>query len=149
VPENCDQGIFFNGSVKKRIVGVFIERIRSFTGSRVPTMTKRAEKLAIRESGSTAVKTNETIAVFIQTSHVATEKMPRPWSQQARQLTPQKITVAHLGNQGCCVHIHTGRWPVPLVGSRLESRSAALRGFSATTTTTIKRRCAVSRSVFV
>jgi len=43
----------------------------------------------------------------------------------------------------------SGRWPVPLVGSRLESRSAALGGFSATTTSTIKRRCAVSRSVFV
>jgi len=28
----------------------------------------------------------------------------------------------------------SGRWPVPLVGSRLESRSAALAGFSATTT---------------
>jgi len=37
-----------------------------------------------------------------------TEKMLRPWSQQARQLTPQCGTVAHLGNQGCCVHIHTG-----------------------------------------
>ena len=34
--------------------------------------------------------------------------MLRPLSQQARQLTPQKRTVAHLGNQGCCVHIHTG-----------------------------------------
>jgi len=43
----------------------------------------------------------------------------------------------------------SGRWPVPLVGSRLESRSAALGGFSATTTSTIKHRCAVSRSVFV
>ena len=31
----------------------------------------------------------------------------------------------------------------------VESRSAALGGFSATTTSTIKRRCAVSRSVFV
>jgi len=38
----------------------------------------------------------------------ATEKMLRPWSQQARQLTPQRRTVSHLGNQGCCVHIHTG-----------------------------------------
>jgi len=43
----------------------------------------------------------------------------------------------------------SGRSPVPPVGSRLESRSAALGGFSATTTSTIKRRCAVSRSVFV
>jgi len=34
--------------------------------------------------------------------------MLRPWSQQARQLTPRRGTVAHLGNQGCCVHIHTG-----------------------------------------
>jgi len=25
VPENCDQGIFFNGSAKKRIVAVFIQ----------------------------------------------------------------------------------------------------------------------------
>jgi len=24
------------------------------------------------------------------------------------KLTPQRGTVAHLGNQGCCVHIHTG-----------------------------------------
>ena len=23
-------------------------------------------------------------------------------------LTPQRRAVAHLGNQGCCVHIHTG-----------------------------------------
>jgi len=40
----------------------------------------------------------------------ATEKMLRPWSwsQQARQLTPRRGTVAHLRNQGCCVHIHTG-----------------------------------------
>jgi len=43
----------------------------------------------------------------------------------------------------------SGRWPVPLVGSSLESRSAALGGFLATTTSTIKRRCAVSHSVFV
>ena len=28
--------------------------------------------------------------------------------QQARQLTPRRGTVAHLGNRGCCVHIHTG-----------------------------------------
>jgi len=37
------------------------------------------------------------------------------------------------------------------VGSRLESRSAALGGIlgAATTTSTIKRRCAVARSVFV
>jgi len=34
--------------------------------------------------------------------------MRRPWSQQARQLTPRRGTVAHLGNRGCCVHIHTG-----------------------------------------
>jgi len=27
--------------------------------------------------------------------------------QQARQLTPQRGTVAQLGNRGCCVHIHT------------------------------------------
>jgi len=38
----------------------------------------------------------------------STEKMRRPWSQQARQLTPRRGTVAHLGNQGCCVHIHKG-----------------------------------------
>jgi len=37
-----------------------------------------------------------------------TEKLLRPWSQQARQLTPQRGTVAHLGNRGSCVHIHTG-----------------------------------------
>jgi len=37
----------------------------------------------------------------------ATGKMLRPWSQQARQLTPRRGTVAHLGNPGC-VHIHTG-----------------------------------------
>ena len=42
-----------------------------------------------------------------------------------------------------------GVWPVPLMSSRLISRGAALGGFSATTTSTIKRRCAVSRSVFV
>ena len=47
--------------------------------------------------------------------------------------------------------ILSGRWPVPLVGSRLESRSAAPGGSlgSATTTSTIERRCAVARSVFV
>jgi len=47
----------------------------------------------------------------------------------------------------------SGRWPVPLVCSRLESRSAELRGSlgAATTTSTIKRRClcAVARSVFM
>jgi len=37
----------------------------------------------------------------------STEKMLRPWSQQAR-LTPRRGTVAHLGNYGCWVHIHTG-----------------------------------------
>jgi len=37
-------------------------------------------------------------------SGLATEKMLRPWSQQARQLTPRRGTVAHLGNRGCCVH---------------------------------------------
>jgi len=31
--------------------------------------------------------------------------MLRPWSQQARQLTPRRGTVAHLGNRGCCLHI--------------------------------------------
>ena len=44
----------------------------------------------------------------------STEKMLRPWSQQARQLTLRRGTVAHLGNQGCCVHIHTGKF----IGSR-------------------------------
>jgi len=29
-----------------------------------------------------------------------------PWSQQARQLTPRRGTVAHLRNRGCGVHIH-------------------------------------------
>ena len=28
----------------------------------------------------------------------STEKMVSPWSQQARQLTPRRETVAHLGN---------------------------------------------------
>ena len=32
--------------------------------------------------------------------------MLRPWSQQARQLTPRRGTLAHLGNLGCYVHIH-------------------------------------------
>jgi len=36
------------------------------------------------------------------------EKMPRPWSQQTRQLTSRRGTVAHPGNRGCFVHIHTG-----------------------------------------
>jgi len=40
--------------------------------------------------------------------YLATEKILRPWSQQARQLTPRRGTVAHLGNRGCCVHIHMG-----------------------------------------
>jgi len=38
--------------------------------------------------------------------------MLRPWSQQARQLTSRRGTVAHLGNPGCCVHIHTGNLSV-------------------------------------
>jgi len=38
---------------------------------------------------------------------ISTENILRPWSQKARQLTPRRGTVAHLGNQGCCVHIHT------------------------------------------
>ena len=39
--------------------------------------------------------------------------MLRPWSQQARQLTPRRGTIAHLGNRGCCCfHIHTG-WHAP------------------------------------
>jgi len=38
----------------------------------------------------------------------ATEKMLRPSAQKARQLTPRRGTVTHLGNQDCCVHIHTG-----------------------------------------
>jgi len=51
--------------------------------------------------------------------YVATEQMLRPWSQQARQLTLRRRTVAHLGDQGCSVHIHTGVrlgvWGVVLV----------------------------------
>jgi len=45
----------------------------------------------------------------------------------------------------------SGRWPDHLVGSRLKSKSAALGGSlgAATTTSTIKRHCAVARSVFV
>jgi len=45
----------------------------------------------------------------------------------------------------------SGRWPVPLVGSRLEIRSTALGGSlgAATTTSTNKRRYAVARSGFV
>jgi len=36
-----------------------------------------------------------------------TEKMLRLWSQQARQLTPRRGTVAHLGSQGLlCSHSH-------------------------------------------
>jgi len=37
-----------------------------------------------------------------------TEKMLLSRSQQARQLTRRSGTVAHLGNRGCCLHIHTG-----------------------------------------
>ena len=37
-----------------------------------------------------------------------TEKVLRPCSQQARQLTPRRGTVAHLGNRVCCVLIHAG-----------------------------------------
>ena len=29
----------------------------------------------------------------------ATDKLPRPWSQQARQLTPRRAPVAHLRNR--------------------------------------------------
>ena len=36
------------------------------------------------------------------------QKMLCPWSQQTRQLTSRRGTVAHIGNRGCCVHIHTG-----------------------------------------
>jgi len=43
---------------------------------------------------------------------VPIEKMLRPWSQQVQQLTPRRGTVAHLENQGCCVHIHTGNLSV-------------------------------------
>ena len=43
---------------------------------------------------------------------VAREKMLRPWSQQARQLSPRRGMVAHLGNRGCCVHTHTGNLSV-------------------------------------
>jgi len=45
------------------------------------------------------------IYIYIYTS---TEKMLRLCSQQTRQLTPRRGTVAHLGNQECCVHIRTG-----------------------------------------
>jgi len=34
------------------------------------------------------------------------QKMSCPWSQLARQLTPRRGTVAHLGNLFLCVHIH-------------------------------------------
>jgi len=44
----------------------------------------------------------------IQAVITSTEKMLRPWSQQARQLTPRRGAVAHLGDRGCCVHIRTG-----------------------------------------
>ena len=39
---------------------------------------------------------------------VGVEEMLRPLSRQARQLTPRRGTVAHLGNRGRCDHIHTG-----------------------------------------
>jgi len=42
----------------------------------------------------------------------STETLLRPWSQQARLLTPRGETVAHLGNQGCCAHMHTGNLSV-------------------------------------
>jgi len=35
------------------------------------------------------------------------EMLPQ-WSQQVRQLTPRRGTVALLGNRGRCAHIHTG-----------------------------------------
>jgi len=43
----------------------------------------------------------------------ATEKMLRSWSQQVQQLTPRRGTVAHPGNLGCCVDIHTGNLSLP------------------------------------
>ena len=65
-------------------------------------MVRRARRTRARsapgQSGACSAPTRGT----------TTEKMLRPWSQQARQLTPQGRTVGHLGNQGCCVHIHTG-----------------------------------------
>ena len=48
----------------------------------------------------------------------ATDKLPRPWSQQARQLTPRRGTVAHLGNQFFGVHIHMGNLWVEHLGNQ-------------------------------
>jgi len=48
---------------------------------------------------------------------LSTEKMRRSWSQQARQLTPRRGTVAHLGNLGCCVHLHTGNLSLFMKGA--------------------------------
>ena len=53
------------------------------------------------------------------TRGTTTDKMLRPWLQQARQLTPRRGTVAHLGNQGCCVHIHKGNLSLWLVAIKL------------------------------
>jgi len=44
----------------------------------------------------------------------APPRQRRSWSQQVRQLTPQRGTVAHPGNQDCCVHIHTGIYRPPM-----------------------------------
>jgi len=50
--------------------------------------------------------------------------MPRPWSQQAQQLTPRRRTVAHLGDLGCCVHIHTGNLSLATGGERVSAVSS-------------------------
>jgi len=44
---------------------------------------------------------------FSRNHSPSTEKMHRPWSQQARQITPRRGTVAHRGNQKLlCSHSH-------------------------------------------
>ena len=68
----------------------------------------RLRKRATRRDAPHGIRHVERVELCdVLRRRAATEKMRRPWSQQARQLTPRRGTVAHLGNLGCCVHIHT------------------------------------------
>jgi len=64
--------------------------------------------LRTRAAQASIHRTGELTQLIYLSFYLSTEKMLRPWSQQARQLIPRRGTVAHLGKQGCCVRIHTG-----------------------------------------
>jgi len=89
------------------ILGLSVQGVRVNSGFRGEPLTH------VYKTDAILIRINHTHA---RINRRETKKMLRPWSQQARQLTPRRETVAHLGNRGCCVHIHTGNLSIYMHG---------------------------------